>query len=170
MYSERSSLPSGPSGRKRDSSQKSTTPRFAKRFWQARPHLMFLTSMDGAVRVPQIKELAGKLNLQREDVILWLKLRSADDSLATYVTKKGGKFVPMVPDKPARNAQREESGAPERRSTTSGRPYRWWEETRRWGDRKLSRDQRKTLERVFEQNRYPDVSSSSYKPCFYVLV
>jgi hypothetical protein len=38
---------------------------------------------------PQIKDLAGKLNMSREDVILWMKLRTADPSMAEEVTKKG---------------------------------------------------------------------------------
>lgn len=39
-----------------------------------------------------------------------------------------------------------------------GKPYRWWEETEKWGDRQMTRDQRTTLEHVFETNRFPDVS------------
>jgi len=106
----------------------------------------------------KIKDLAGKLNMSREDVILWMKLRTADPSMAEEVTKKGKTLRVSGEGVETKKSigTREEVKTARAPINEDGKPYRWWEEAEKWGDRKMTRDQRKTLEHVFETNRFPD--------------
>lgn len=94
----------------------------------------------------EVKSLMGDLHLSRSEVLTWLKLRSADPSLA-----------PPKKDAPLSREKKAEPKTgihnPYAKSGGARPVYRHWEV--RYGDRRLNREAKDTLERVFSLNKYP---------------
>ena len=55
-----------------------------------------------------MKRLAGMVNLDRSEVVLWMKLRRADESIGSTVTLKEKPKFPRWEDEPGAKAHRPE--------------------------------------------------------------
>jgi len=103
-------------------------------------------------RQAPIKKLAGDCNLMREDVILWMKLRTLDPSMATETTVKPRRTIVMRSDRASSGREKGESEL--KKKPEEGKEFKWWENKENWGN-KLTRANIDTLNRVFKDERYP---------------